>query len=586
MKTTGSNMRQLRRLWKWIRKHPWWLALLFLLLVLKSATEILMPIVVGMFVDHLSSGEKNLETSLWHLGIIAAAGLSFWILHLTMVLIYDKRKVALMREITSATFQKVQLFERDWHESSFSGGTVRKIGRGWWEINRLMDQFIFGFIPIGLLFLGMASFMLLHWPLLAIIVVIGAALYGLASVILLQKWCVPYHKKSAAADSHVGATMADSITGHATVQQFGQEKLEQTRFEESMMAWEKASYKAWSRWNIAAFIQSLFMTLVKMSLFGAALYFWWMGQMSIGEVVFVIGTYQLLSGYIRGIGERISATQQALAEMEDMMDFLERKPAIREVPNAKPLQVERGEITFEELSFRYPETKTKLFGDFSLQIPAGQKVALVGRSGGGKTSIFKLLQRMYDPQEGRILLDGQDIHEATLESLRKSMALVPQDPILFHRSLSENIAYAKPEASQKEIEEAARRAEAHDFITKLSDGYETLVGERGVKLSGGERQRVAIARAILADTPILLLDEATSALDSESEQAIQQALETLMENKTVLIIAHRLSTITSADRILVLDEGQIVEDGNHETLLNEEGIYASLWKRQVGGFLQ
>lgn len=250
------------------------------------------------------------------------------------------------------------------------------------------------------------------------------------------------------------------------------------------------------------------------------------------------------------------------------------------------LNVSRGVITFDHISFAHDDDPNRvLFRDFSLQIEPNQKLGLVGTSGAGKTTLTKLLLRFYDPTSGAILIDGQDIRMVTQESLRQQIAYVPQEPLLFHRSIRENIAYGRPEATQDDIILAAKQAHAWEFITQLPEGLETVVGERGVKLSGGQRQRIAIARAILKDAPLLVLDGATSALDSESEALIQQSLETLMQGRTSIVVAHRLSTIAALDRIVVVDKGHIVEEGSHDELLARGGIYARLWSRQSGGFL-
>jgi ATP-binding cassette subfamily B protein len=272
--------------------------------------------------------------------------------------------------------------------------------------------------------------------------------------------------------------------------------------------------------------------------------------------------------------------------MEEMVQFHAQPLGVANAAGAKPIRVSEGEIVFDRVTFRYGMHATPLFQDFSLRIEAGERVGLVGHSGSGKTTFVKLLHRLYDVTDGSILIDGQEIAKVTQDSLRAQLALVPQEPILFHRSLSENIAYARPRATSREIEDAARLANAHDFISRQPKGYATLVGERGVKLSGGERQRVALARAFLADTPILVLDEATSSLDSESEALIQEAMQRLIAGRTAIVIAHRLSTVRMLDRILVFDNGRIVEEGTHDSLVRKlGGTYKRLFERQVLGLM-
>ena len=301
-----------------------------------------------------------------------------------------------------------------------------------------------------------------------------------------------------------------------------------------------------------------------------------------GDVTFVLTSFFLLQGYLRDVGMHIRNLQRSVNDMEELVDIQGQPLGVADRADAVPIRIGKGGIRFDHVTFHYGSHLLPLYRDFSVAIRPGERVGLVGHSGSGKTTFVKLIQRLYDVNSGRILIDGQDIAGATQASLRAQIAIVQQEPILFHRSLAENIAYGRPGASQAEIEQAAKLASAHDFICRLPKGYETLVGERGVKLSGGERQRVAIARAFLADAPILILDEATSSLDSESEVLIQKAMERLMVGRTTLIIAHRLSTVQALDRLLVFDRGRIVEEGRHEALVRlDGGIYRRLFERQA-----
>jgi ATP-binding cassette subfamily B protein len=290
----------------------------------------------------------------------------------------------------------------------------------------------------------------------------------------------------------------------------------------------------------------------------------------------------MLQGYLRDVGMHIRNLQRSVNDMEELVDIEAQPYGIADRSGAPTIKIGAGEITFDHVTFHYGNHEDPLYRDFSVKIDAGERVGLVGHSGSGKTTFVKLIQRLYDVTDGAIRIDGQNIAEVTQASLRSQIAIVQQEPILFHRTLAENIAYARPGATQAEIEEAARLASAHDFITRLPKGYATLVGERGVKLSGGERQRVAIARAFLANAPVLILDEATSSLDSESEVLIQQAMERLMVGRTTLVIAHRLSTVRALDRLLVFDKGQIIEEGDHDALIRKPGgIYRRLFERQA-----
>ena len=310
------------------------------------------------------------------------------------------------------------------------------------------------------------------------------------------------------------------------------------------------------------------------------------GVTALADLVYVITAYFIVNGYLRELVWEVRTLQRAVNELDDLVQISRTAPQVANRPGARNFEPGPGKIRFRDVSFTYANQSEPIFDGFSVKVAAGEKVALVGESGSGKSTFLKLLQRLYDVDAGRILVDGQDIAGVVQESLRRSIALVPQEPILFHRSIQENIAYGRPEASLDEVIEASRKAHADDFIRRLPSGYDTHVGERGVKLSGGERQRVAIARAILADTPVLILDEATSSLDSITEYLIQDAIANLLQGRTAIVVAHRLSTVRNVDRILVFDSGRIVEEGSHEELMaRPEGHYRRLFNMQSLGFV-
>jgi ATP-binding cassette subfamily B protein len=328
-----------------------------------------------------------------------------------------------------------------------------------------------------------------------------------------------------------------------------------------MAKWRSRTRRTWTRGTISGGIQGGMMLALRAAILGAGILLWRAGLATAGDIAFVLTTFLVLQGYLRDVGMHIRNLQRSVNDMEELVSLEKQPLGVEDRPGAGAIAVTAGEIRFEDVTFRYGSHHTALYDRFSVRIAPGERVGLVGHSGSGKTTFIKLIQRLYDVNGGRITIDGQDIAQVKQASLRGQIAIVQQEPVLFHRTLAENIAYARPGASQADIEQAARLASAHDFIMALPKGYDTLVGERGVKLSGGERQRVAIARAFLADAPILIFDEATSSLDSESEVLIQQAMERLMVGRTTLVVAHRLSTIRSADRIYELERGRVVDVG-------------------------
>jgi ATP-binding cassette, subfamily B, bacterial len=421
---------------------------------------------------------------------------------------------------------------------------------------------------------------------------LGFIMLGLIAWLLIQvrislKLRGPYREERKKLIAEVNGAAADAISGNLTVKTFAHENFERSALRKITEKYRRSHIKDFTYLSIEGSSRLLLMSIVQIVAVGFIAYLLVNKQMELGIAVFTIAYMQRLAGQLFELGELINGYDKYFLQAAPMTEILLEDDIIIDQPNAKQLVVHRGEITFDHATYAYADAKDRLvINDLNFSIKPGQKVGLVGHSGAGKTTVTKLLLRFADLDSGSLLIDGQNIKKVTQSSLRENVAYVPQEPMLFHRSLRENIAYGKLDATEAEIRNAAKRANALGFIDDLPHGFDTIVGERGVKLSGGQRQRIAIARAILKDAPILILDEATSALDSESEKLIQDALEKLMKGRTSIVIAHRLSTIAKLDRIIVLDSGKIVEDGSHAELLKNGRIYATLWNHQSGGFLE
>lgn len=486
-----------------------------------------------------------------------------------------------MRGIAETAFARVQRFSTDWHGNTFAGSTVRRLTRGMWAVDTLADTLMLMLLP-GVLVLGATTLVLaLHWPSMGLLLGVSSVALVTMSTSLTLRYVAPSARLANRWDTRMGAALADAVTCNAVVKAFGAEAREEARLSWILSRWQRRTERSWVRGTNSGNLQNVAALLMRVLLIGAVLALWWRGQAGPGDVAYVLTMVFLVQGYLRDIGQQISMVQRSVNEMEELVAIYRLPPGVPDRPDAPPLRVTHGAIRFDHVGFGYRGQRGLLFRDLSIDIPAGSRVALVGPSGSGKTTLVKLLQRLYDVTDGRILIDGTDIATVTQSSLRAQIAIVQQEPVLFHRSLAENIAYGRPGAPMAEIEEAARQANAAGFIERLPKGYATMVGERGVKLSGGERQRVAIARAFLANAPILIFDEATSSLDSESEILVQDAMERLMVGRTVLVIAHRLSTVVGLDRILVFAHGELREDGSHAQLITQDGgLYRRLFELQ------
>jgi ATP-binding cassette, subfamily B, bacterial len=560
-------------------KQPGRMLVIVVSLLGATAADLFMPVFSGRLIDALTRGPSDPDArhaALVAFGAIVALGAASMVLRLTGLQAIVPFTLKIMSEVTQDAFMRVQRFSTDWHANSFAGSTVRKITRGMWALDLLNDTLLLALLPSLVVLIGSMILLGAHWASLGAVIALGALAYVTMTVLFSTRYIAPAARMSNAWDTKVGGTLADALTCNAVVKSFGAEMREDARLTRVVKRWRVRVRRTWFRYNHTAVAQLSMLLCLRGSVIGGAVLLWMSGHASPGDVTYVLTSYYVIHAYLRDVGMHFNNLQRSVNDMEELVTIHDEPIGIADAANARPIAIEGGEILFDDVTFHYGSHRAPLYDGLTVTIRAGERVGLVGRSGSGKTTFVKLVQRLYDVSGGRILIDGQDIALATQQSLRSQIAIVQQEPILFHRTLAENIAYGRPGAGMEAIEQAARLANAHDFILRLAKGYGTLVGERGVKLSGGERQRVALARAFLADAPVLILDEATSSLDSESEALIQQAMERLMKGRTSIVIAHRLSTVRSLDRILVFDRGEIVEQGTHAVLAGKPGgIYAA-----------
>ncbi len=563
--------------------------------LLMTLADVLLPVYVGRLIDALAPavqpGEAadraaSLREAFWALAAMIALGLLMLVTRHLAFIGVCRLTLVQMVDVAREAFWKVQRFAAEWHANTFAGSIVRKVTRGMWAIDLLNDTVLLALLPSFVVLVGSTALLGWHWPLMGLAVTVGALVFIGMTASLSIGYIGPAARLSNQWDTRTGGALADAVTCNPVVKSFGAEHREDARLLGVLGKWKKRTYRTWMRHTNSSSGQILALIILRTAVIGLALYLWWVGEATAGEVAYVMTAYVVIQGYLRDVGMYIRDLQKSVNDMEELVEIHAQPLGIEDRIGAEPIVIRQGRIAFEDVRFHYRGHHQPLYDGLSVAIGAGEKIGLVGLSGSGKTTFVKLIQRLHDVDGGRILIDGHDISQVTQASLRAQIAIVQQEPILFHRSLSENIAYAKPGATQAEMERAAKLANAHDFIAKLPKGYGTLVGERGIKLSGGERQRVALARAFLADAPILVLDEATSSLDSESEALIQEATERLMQGRTTIVIAHRLSTVRALKRILIFDRGRIIEEGDHGALIQrEKGVYRRLFDRQVGGLL-
>ncbi|CAK0763480.1 ATM1-type heavy metal exporter [Gammaproteobacteria bacterium] len=551
-----------------------------LALVLSKLANVGIPLVLKELVDRLGpNGPTPLVAPLAVLAMYGALRLAASAFNELRDGLFARVRHRAMRKVSIRVLSHLHALSLRYHLERRTGALTRDIDRGTRSVSSLLNYLAFSILPTLVEIVLITLILLGRYDPWFALVTFGSVIIYIAFTFATTNWRIPFRHRMNALESEASSQAIDSLVNYETVKCFGNEALELHRYDNTLAQWEDAAVKTQTSLGTLNAGQSSIIALGVTGVMGLATQGIVTGQMTIGDLVLVNAFLIQLFIPLNFLGVVYSQFKHALADMEQMLGLLEQVPEVLDHPNAISLPDGETTLRFEAVDFAYSPDRPILHGvDF--EVPAGRKVAVVGPSGAGKSTLARLLFRFYDVTGGRVLINGVDIRQVTQPSLRAAIAVVPQDTVLFNDSIYYNIVYGRPNASREEVERAADLAHLHDFILSLPQGYQTVVGERGLKLSGGEKQRVAIARAILKNPRLLVFDEATSSLDSRSEQAILTALTEVAENHTTLVIAHRLSTVMDADQILVMEDGRIKERGNHRELLTLGGLYAYLWALQ------
>lgn len=588
----STTRRTLHYYWQVTRKHlGLFVALMastFLFVALLSYGN---PYVMSLVVDRVSEGSITSDQVLSMYGPYIVALIVINLVGQAASKLQDytmyKLEIAAAYDLATMSFDALCNQSMSFHSNRFGGTLVSQTSKFMSAYQQLLETITFPFLPVVCSVIFTCAILAPRVPLYVVILMVLLAIYACVSYYMYKR-ILSLNEKAASAQNQLSGELSDSVANILAVKTSGREDYERALFDQANRnVVERDSKRMWAsltRGIITAAITVVIMSVVAVFIAGGNAWF----GITPGTLVMMFTYTYTVTNQFNFINNGLQRFNRAFGDASGMTATLDEPRLVADKPGAPAMVVREGTIDFQNIGFYYTDgnVKTPVFEDFNLHIPAGQRVGLVGLSGAGKTTLTKLLLRLSDIQDGHILIDGQNVADCTQQSLRRSIAYVPQEALLFHRTIAENISYGRPDATMEQIREAARLANALEFIENLPQGFETITGERGVKLSGGQRQRVAIARALLADCPVLVLDEATSALDSESEALVQDALKTLMRGRTCIVVAHRLSTVASLDRIVVLDHGKVVEDGPHAELIKAGGEYAHLWDRQTGAYLE
>ena len=574
----------LKYFWKVIRHYKMSFFAVVVFTTLFSALDVYVPLQYLKLWNVLSVNDFSLvNTAKSIIILILILKSSGWIMRRISGFALPYFESNVMAGLREQAFSHMIGHSHTFFANNFSGSLTQKINKYAKSFERLTDRLVADGLPLLIRGVGTVVAVYTLFPKYSLIFALFCIIF-LLTAFVYTRYKLKYDIASALADTKTVGVLADSISNHSSIQLFTGHSYEKIRVGETIQKQKKATLFNWYLWEGLTSIQSFYVVAVEFIIFWLAIGDWKLGLITLPVMVLLqnylvrlLDNLWSFAGVIRAFYDSFSDAQEMAIIMNTPYEVFDNGK--EEIKNPK------GEVIFDNVTYIYKNNNIKVLDNFYLKIPVGQKIAVIGSSGAGKTTFVRLLMRLFDLPSGKILIDGTDIKNITQENLRESIAFVPQDPVLFHRTLMENIRYGRRNATDEEVKKAATLAHCDDFIDALPSGYETYVGERGVKLSGGERQRIAIARAILKNAPILILDEATSSLDSKSESLIQDALQKLIKGKTTIVIAHRLSTIRQMDRIIVLEKGKILEDGTHDELLNKkDGLYKKLWDLQAGGF--